>query len=122
MNNKDFVDSIKESVVSGAIKSVQSNLLSPPGRKPSEKLLEMSQWYNKLNDIDKEMVIRIIKETADTSTFGFLCVLDGVRAIENENKGVLKLYYENDNEQILLNDTSNDYLHDIFNSERWNDV
>ena len=39
------------------------------------------------------------------AVFGFLCVLDGVRAIEDtEVKGQLKLYYEKENKSVLLND------------------
>jgi hypothetical protein len=48
--------------------------------------------------------------------FGFLCVLDGVSAIEDgEVKGKLNLFYEKHGKQQLLNDPQEEYLHDIFN-------
>jgi hypothetical protein len=59
----------------------------------------------------------IIKEAVETSVFGFLCVLDGVRAIETSDKSNLKLYYEKAGNVVLLNDEDDDYLHDIFLSE-----
>ena len=47
--------------------------------------------------------------------FGFLCVLDGVRIIEDsEEKGKLLLYYEKNGNRQLLNDPKEEYLHDQF--------
>jgi hypothetical protein len=113
MNTEEFIEAIKEVVVNSAIKSVQSKLFKPPGRNPSEKLTMMSEWYTKLSDGDKSIVIRIIEETVQTSVFGFLCVLDGVRSIENGDKGELKLYYEKGKNKILLNDTEKVNLHEL---------
>jgi hypothetical protein len=57
----------------------------------------MSKWYNELNENDKSVVEQIIKKSVDMAVFSFLCVLDGVSTIENEKKGELKLYYNNQN-------------------------
>jgi hypothetical protein len=116
MQAQQFVDAIKIAVVDGSIQSIKSNLSQPPGRKPEQKLVEMSAWYNKLTDEDKKMVLRIVRESIETSVFGFLCVLDGVSAIEDgEVKGKLNLFYEKHGKQQLLNDPQEEYLHDIFN-------
>ncbi|MBZ5858549.1 hypothetical protein [Flavihumibacter profundi] len=113
MNSKEFVNVIKVVVGDNTINGMRSNLEKPPGRKPSEKLLTMSKWYNELSEDDKKMVFQIVKESIDLSIFGFLCVLDGVTAIENENKGELKLFYQRGDINILLNDTGEEYLHDL---------
>ena len=113
MTSENFINAIREVVADNSVISVQSNLIKPPGRKPSEALVMMSEWYNKLVDGDKSMVIRIIEEASRTSVFGFLCVLDGVRSIENGDKGELKLYYEKGNYKILLNDPHNVNLHEL---------
>ncbi len=78
----------------------------------------MSIWYNQLNENDKKVVGQIIKESVEAAVFGFFCVLDGVRAIESENKGELKLFYENKDVQVLLNDPDEEFLHDLFNATR----
>ena len=118
MNSEQFVDILKLIVFESSVESVHTNLIEPPGRTPSKKNLKMSEWFKNLPDHDKEMVIEVVRESAGASVFGLLCVLDGVRAIEDDDKGELKLYYEKRGKKVLLNDTdSGEYLHDIFNSE-----
>jgi len=113
MDAQAFVTAIKEVVINESVRSVQENLYHPPGRKPSEVLRTQSEWYNKLNNNDKQILIQIITESIDTAVFGFLCVLDGVRAIENGEKGKFKLYYEKAGEQTFLNDDHSEMLHDL---------
>jgi hypothetical protein len=117
MNAEQFIDVIKKVVSEGSVKGVQSSLTKPPGRKPSENLVAMSEWYNNLNDGSKSMVIKIIREAVEMGIFSFLCVLDGVSAIENgPEKGVLKLIFEKNGQENLINDPKQDFLHDLFNA------
>ena len=45
-------------------------------------------------------------------------MLDGVRAIEDEeDKGILKLYFEKDGNRVLINDPDQEFLHDLYKSE-----
>ena len=113
MNQEEFVEAIRVAVLENGIRSVQSNLARLPGRQPSEKMIATSNWYNALGDGDKKIVIQIIMQSARTAVFGFLCVLDGIRAIEDEDKGELKLYYEKGDFKILLNDPHNPSLHEF---------
>ena len=114
MNKQEFINSIKEVIVNDSIKSVESNLLKLPGRAPEKKLIILSQWFNKLDNNDRNMVMQVVKKSVQTSVFGFLCVLDGVRAIEDgEEKGKLDLYYEKDGKLTLLNNQNDEYLHDL---------
>ncbi|QJI39415.1 hypothetical protein HKK52_00185 [Pseudomonas sp. ADAK2] len=115
MNSQEFVELIKLVVSDSAITDTVSVLTSPPGRKPSKFLLEMSEFYNKQSFGDKACVDMIIKKSVEEAVFGFFCVLDGVRAIEDfDDRGVLSLYYEGGT-TVKLN--SNGDLHDIYNSK-----
>ncbi len=115
MDQEKFIEAIKVAVIESGKKSMQSILISPPGRQPNEKIVQLSNWFNNLTAEDKNRVREIIAESIDTAVFGFLCVLDGVKAIEDgREKGTLALYYEKDGIRRLLNDPDDDYLHDIF--------
>jgi hypothetical protein len=114
MNNQEFIDAIKITVVQDSIESIESVLKTPPGKSPEKKRVELSEWYHTLDDTSKQMVKNIINESVETSVFSFLCVLDGVRAIEkNEDKGKLDLYYEKDETLVLLNNQNEEYLHNL---------
>ena len=114
MNQEEFISAIKIAVVDSTVKSIKSVLIKPPGRQPGLKLLETSKWFNNLNEIDKNMVLDIVQETAETSLFSFLCVLDGVSAIEGRGeKGKLNLYFEKNGVKTFLNNPDDDLLHEL---------
>ncbi|HMH34411.1 MAG TPA: hypothetical protein VK543_15345 [Puia sp.] len=118
MNQEEFINAIRVAVENSAVKSVETYLIKPPGRSPNIKLLALSDWYNKLSKKDQNMVLQVVKESVNTSIFGFLCVLDGVKAIGNSGeKGRLSLYYEKGQDRTLLNDFNDEFLHDLFSSE-----
>lgn len=114
MNNTEFVDILKIVVAQSSINDVKQNIITPAGRNPQEKYIIMSSFYNSLNETDKTFIDLIIKESVDTAVFQFLSVLDGVVSIDNKKEGELKLYYENNNKKILLNDNNEEYLHDLY--------
>ena len=113
MNSQEFVDIIRKVVLESSVDSMRKLLEHPPGRSPSKDLVEMSVWYNQLEEADKEVVIKIIAESIRAGVFGFLCVLDGTRAIESTDKGTLKLYYEKHDDRVLLNDQDRFGLHEM---------
>lgn len=114
MTSQEFVDILKDVVISDSVKSVDAKLNKPAGRSPSPDLIVLSEWYNKLDSKDKDIVMTIVKKAVEITTFSFLCVLDGVRAIEGQGeKGRLNLYYEKDDKNVLLNNPNDDYLHDL---------
>jgi hypothetical protein len=118
MDSRAFVDVLKKVVEESSIEGVIQILENPPGRKPNPQMVKRSEWYKCLSIKDKEMVMQIVSEAVSHSMFGIFCVLDGVRVIEDaENRGELKLYYENNNSKILLNDPDKEYLHDIYKEE-----
>ena len=118
MDSKQFVAALKLAVERSSVEGIKELLIKPPGRKPNAEMLRRSGWFNNLSDEDKDMVMEIAGESVKFSVFGFLCVLDGVRAIEDEeDKGILKLFFEKDGNSALINDPGKEFLHDLYNSE-----
>lgn len=115
MDREIFVKAVKKNVRDSAISGTIKSLINPPGRKPEQELMMLSHWYNGLNEINKEMLIKVIERAVDQSVFGFLAVVDGVRVIEDSfDKGRLDLYYMKGATQLLLNGEQDEYLHDIY--------
>lgn len=118
MNSEEFVEILKLVVVKHTINGVKKNLIHPPGRSPRKSLLIMSEWYNSLSEKDKDHVNNIIAKSVSDTVFHFLCVLDGVAAIEDgTDKGELELYFVKHGTRTLLTNPKDDFLHDIFNAE-----
>ncbi len=115
MTSNDFINILDKYIKNTTARGVISVLEKPPGKKPDKKLIETSNWYIRLNDDDKKMVASIVNDTVKSALFNFLCVIDGVIAIESSGKkGRLELSFCKDNERVLLNDPGEEYLHDKF--------
>jgi len=114
MDTQQFVDLLRIVVRDGAASDELSVLRAPPGRKSSADLQERSKWYNSLQDDQKRILSSIILDVADRTVFGILCVLDGVRAIDDgRDKGRLELRYVRGN-STLLNPPEGEMLHDLW--------
>ena len=115
MHPEQFVDVIKKVVSESAVEGVISALHSPPGRRPKADLMAMSAFWHTASGEQKEMIAQIIRLAVDDAAFGFLCVLDGVRATEEgERKGELSLAWRKDDKTVVLN--QNGDLHDYYNA------
>lgn len=118
MQTEQFVKIIKQVVSNSSVSGVQKLLKSPPGRQPDPNLINISNFYNSLTTSEQGLINEIIRFSVDEAVFGFLCVLDGVRAIEDDEiKGDLILTYKKCGRENILNENSD--LHDIYN---WNDI
>lgn len=118
MNSTEFVDAIKRAVRDVAVDGLVKRYSDPPGRAPRKELLETSKWYNSLDPRDQVMVKRVIEDSVDSALFGIFSVLDGVRALEFDPKarGEFKLYWTKGQDQVLLNDFDDEFLHELYNS------
>lgn len=117
MNSQEFVKIVKDVVRDSAINDIISVTENPPGRKPSQHLKTRSEWYKTLSDEQKEIVRAIVSDSVDTALFGLLCVIDGVRAIDDSpEKGTLELFYSKGEAQ-LLNPPDGLMLHDLYNAK-----
>jgi hypothetical protein len=118
MNQEEFIEAIKISVEKSSLKIMETFLTKPLGRNPAKRLINLSNWYNNLSNEDQSMVINTVKESVGACVFQFLCVLDGVKIIENgEDKGRLVLYYQKNNVITELNGPNQEFLHEIYNAE-----
>jgi hypothetical protein len=106
MNKEEFLRCIEMYVRDSAVKSVMSNLQSPPGQRPRSDLVEASKWFLQQDDSTKKIIQYIAKRAADAATLGFLCAIEGSRAIENPgpSKDSLELFHVSKSGRVLLND------------------
>ncbi|MDR3390770.1 MAG: hypothetical protein P4L77_03460 [Sulfuriferula sp.] len=122
MDADEFIASIKVAVHDSTICGTQAMLEHPSGRKPPEKIVQLSQWYNALPESDKDRVREVITLAVHGSVFGLLCVLDGVQVIESSvEKSDFELHQVREGARNIING-KNISLHDIYQSEVWNDV
>jgi hypothetical protein len=113
MDIENFVSALKTECRDSAVTGCVSLFDDPPGRRPSEHLKNMSQWFKTLPAQDRSFVISAMREAADATLFGVLCVIDGVRVIERtEEKSEFHLTAIKNGIESLLspNDT---FLHDV---------
>jgi hypothetical protein len=103
MEAEYFVKALQTECRDSAVKGCVEIFTSPPGRKPDQSLVEISKWFNALPESDREMVTRAMFEAADSTLFGILCVLDGVRSIEPAGiKTNFQLTAQKDKETSIL--------------------
>ncbi len=122
MTPEEFIEAIKHVVHDSAIRHVISSLKQPPGRQPPQHSQALSQWYNGLSESEQQVVTDIVTSAVHATVFDFLCVLDGVIAIESSpKKSQLELNAVKDNRQTRLNDQRKD-LHDIYQALVWEEV
>lgn len=115
MNKEEFVEGIQYDR-DEVVKSVVRPLIVPPGRKPSKRDRRLSNFYRSLNDENQKNVQDIIQESVNAAIFSFLCILDHVGFIEDdEDKTHFELYAVKNGERVLINDDEQEMLHDLFN-------
>ncbi len=114
MNSKKFVKAIHKEVANAATDGVMELLEQPPGRRPEAALVDLSNWFKSLAIDDQNKVRQAVAMASNQAVFGFFCVLDGARVIENpEDRGVLELRYIKKENTVLLNDPDDTPLHDL---------
>ena len=115
MNPEAFIQALKLVVSDAARNGVLRNLEYPPGRQPAERLVRASQFYKSLSEGQQEQIAAIVEHAIHQAVFGFLCVIDGVRAIESgPDKGRLELRYIREGE-VILNAPSRPFLYELYN-------
>ena len=122
MDADEFIAAIKVLVHDSTIGGTQAMLVRPSGRKPPEKIVQLSQWYNALPESDKNRVREVITLAVHGSVFGLLSVIDGVQVIESSvEKSDFELHQVREGTRNIING-NNISLHDIYQSEVWNEV
>lgn len=115
MNPQSFVAAVRDVVREGAVRDVLEIVRTPPGRRPSKDLVELSHWYNALSDADREMVAKIVREAATASAFGLIAVLGGARRIDSGPPGRFELrYIAADGSSTEVSGASTPLLHELW--------
>jgi hypothetical protein len=123
MTPQEFIEALKSVVHDSSARAVIDSLESPSGRNPPPKIRQLSEWFCSLSKEDQNNLYQVILLAVHSTLFGTLCVLDGVRAIEDSNdKGAFKLYFEKHGQKILLNDPAIETLHDRYQTSTWDEV
>lgn len=119
MSPSEFVDAIKTEVRDAASSATIAQLRAPTGRKPTDDLKRLSEWFNQLSEEDQQTVGEVAAMVSHNAVFGFLCILDGVRPIqEGYQAGELRLEFVGDDKHsVRLNSTTDDMLHDLLNAK-----
>ncbi|WP_153065895.1 hypothetical protein [Xanthomonas campestris] len=84
MTPNDFVSALKAQCADAAVNDCVKLLKAPPGRRPAQSLVSLSAWYRGLDPADQANLVAALRMAADASLFGVLCVIDGVRTIEDQ--------------------------------------
>jgi hypothetical protein len=112
VTREQFVQAIKTEALDTAVRDTMLDLHDSPGRRPDASLTDVQRWYQALDPHSRELVEQVARMAADSATFGVMAILDGVRAIEAEDKGDLVLEYRKGATRLLLNDPCEELLHD----------
>jgi hypothetical protein len=82
MEAREFVDALKRHCRDAAVSDCLQSYQAPPGRSPPPALVQQAAWFNRLAADDQACVAAAMRDAADATLFGVLCVLDGVRSVE----------------------------------------
>ncbi len=116
MNSQSFVEAISR-VMKAGLSGLISNITSPPGKRPEIPLIRVSDFYNRLNEHDKQVFEEALSLASRHSINTILSILDGDLAIEPiGKKGELKLYHFDGTREVRINDPDQAPLSEIFRS------
>ena len=71
MNAEEFIHVIKLVVRDAAITDTIDVLARPPGRKPSQELLNQAEWYKSLSQQERSLLADVLARAVDCAVFGF---------------------------------------------------
>ena len=118
MEQTVFIDLLQRVVIDSAATDTIANLAAPPGRQIPADRKRRAAWFNSLSAEDRANVEHVAQEAARIVAFGFLCVLDGCRVIEDyDQRGHLELHHIYNGTKTLLSSSADDsqvgHLHEL---------
>jgi hypothetical protein len=117
MKPDDFVRALRSACADSAVTGCLDTFEKPLGRAPRAELVRISQWFHTLSLEERELLKSALQQVADATLFGVLCVVDGVRPIEDspeKSEFTLTASRGGSSAQLSPNET---FLHDLFRSE-----
>jgi len=113
----EFVTAIRRHCAQAAEREAIGLLTTENAYQKSRPAVKSAQaWFEAMSEDDRNCLKFIISEAVDSATFGLLCVVDGVRVIEETvQKSEFELVCVSpDANRTVLND--DELLHDIYKS------
>jgi len=115
MTSEEFVAALVQVVHEASVTDVIKSLQAPSGRRSDGQQLALMNWFNRISEEDRQRVRQAVERAVHSAIFGTLCVLDGVRAIEDgPAKSELRLLAVNGSTTEWLNSPNAECLHDIY--------
>lgn len=115
MNSREFVAALKLVAHEKPVGALLRSLEGPAGRRLDAHLVALSEWYHKLDPVDRDAVKQVAELASIRSLYNVLLVLDGLLAVEPaEPKGTFGLHYTIEGERIVLNRTDGEPLTSLF--------
>lgn len=110
------MSALSETCRDSAVAGITALLEKPSGRKVPDELKELSSWYKSLSHEQRARTAAVMRLVADSTLFGVLCVLDGVRAVESSSeKSSFRLTATKGKVSKVVAPGS-EFLHDIYRS------
>ncbi|MEM9422670.1 MAG: hypothetical protein AAF986_09220, partial [Pseudomonadota bacterium] len=112
---EEFVKGLRLAVTEGTASQVLSDAADPSGRNVTSRRRDISAWLKSLDHDTKLMLEELLYEAADSAVFGFLCALDGVRKVTNdEGNFELRFVTTTSSTVITRTDDQDEDLHDVY--------
>jgi len=114
MDKVEFIKAI-QTIEKTAARGFEKLIHNPPGRKPNADLLEISKFYNSLDDNSKIKCMMMANLVSKQTINNLLSIIDGNLSIEDTDfKGYLELYYCKGDTRVRLNTTESATLSEIY--------
>jgi len=114
MNAERFLALVEELAWRSAIDGTIQNYTSPPGRRPWERLVRVSEWRSRMTDDEKKLLDEVIKESTRGALFGLFAMIDGVRKADNDIRRFVIYAQDEEGRRVPINDDGKVDFHDYF--------
>ena len=113
MKREEFAKYLREWMLVSITKSELERLEKPSAKNPDLRDIEKSEMFRNLSDSEKSVLEKIVFDTAKSTIFSFLVMIDGCGWFL-DNKGEFELNFVKNNEKTKLNSPNQEDLHDLF--------
>ena len=113
MDIEGFVRGLHTAVVAPEPGATLSHHAAPPGRaRKTPEQMDMADWIRSMDDATRQKTEALVRSAADGALFGLLCVLDGVRVIDD---GRFELWHvDGAGNRRLITAPEAEFLHDVY--------
>ena len=118
MNQQDFISAIKTVGCESVVSAILDELCDQREKRGNSGIASIRTWYQGMEPQQRQLLVELVRDTAEQATYNLLLVLDGLLTIEPPGeKGALELYFVKGRERVLLNPSDGEQLTSLFKSE-----